>query len=89
MKKHVVALDAAALAQLMAASIFLLGLVFLAGAVVGFATHPDGDAGVPASEEVVAVEPMVQEDGTQAAGVAEDRPVGSGAESAVQGEGTQ
>ncbi len=48
MKKHVVALDAAALAQLMAASIFLLGLVFLVGAVVGFAVHPDGDAGVSA-----------------------------------------
>ena len=48
MKKHVVALDTAALVQLMVASIFLLGLVFLVGAVVGFAVHPDGDAGASA-----------------------------------------
>ena len=49
MKKHVVALDSSALAQLMAASIFLLGHVFLVGAVVGFAVYPDRDAGVSAA----------------------------------------
>lgn len=48
MKKHVVALDSRALAQLMMTSMFLLGLVFLAGAVVGFAVHPDVASGVSA-----------------------------------------
>ena len=54
MKKHVVALEAAALVQLMVASIFLLGLLFFAGAVVGFAAHPDGNVGAsgPADTEM-------------------------------------
>lgn len=48
MTRHVVTLDSRALAQLIMASMFLLGLVFLAGAVVGFAMHPDVDSGVSA-----------------------------------------
>ena len=59
MKKHVVALEAAALVQLMVASVFLLGLLFFAGAVVGFAAHPDGNVEVSGPVDTETSSPAV------------------------------